>query len=67
MATANASADERFELIVRGLGEVLGGETIKAILDEGRTPKCYWGARSSLSRSTPVLKIMFRYRYYREA
>ena len=48
MATANASADERFELITRGLGEVLGGERIKAILDEGRTPKCYWGEGASL-------------------
>ena len=66
MATANASADERFELITRGLGEVLGGERIKAILDEGRTPKCYWGEGASLCRSETVLKIAFRNCYYRE-
>lgn len=38
-----ASADEKYELITRGLQEVLGGDSIKAILAEGRTPKCYWG------------------------
>ena len=37
------TADERFALITRGLREVLGGDSIKAILDEGRNPKCYWG------------------------
>ncbi|KAI0028528.1 hypothetical protein K488DRAFT_58339 [Vararia minispora EC-137] len=40
----DASADDRYNLITRGLGEVLGGPIIKAILDEGRSPKCYWGA-----------------------
>ena len=37
------TADERFALITRGLREVLGGDSIKAILNEGRNPKCYWG------------------------
>lgn len=38
-----STAEAKFELITRRLQEVLGGETIKAILDEGRTPKCYFG------------------------
>ncbi len=36
-------ADEKYELITRRLQEVLGGDLIKAILAEGRSPKCYWG------------------------
>lgn len=36
--------DEKYELITRGLAEVLGGDSIKAILAEGRAPKAYWGA-----------------------
>lgn len=39
-----STPDEKYELITRGLQEVLGGESIKAILAEGRDPKCYWGA-----------------------
>ena len=38
------TADERFTLITRGLQEVLGGDSIKTILNEERNPKCYWGA-----------------------
>jgi tyrosyl-tRNA synthetase len=38
-----ASPDEKYEIITRRLQEVLGGETIKAILAEGRSPKAYWG------------------------
>jgi tyrosyl-tRNA synthetase len=38
------SADEKFNLITRRLDEVLNADQIKAILAEGRTPKCYWGA-----------------------
>jgi tyrosyl-tRNA synthetase len=41
---ANALAEEKYELITRRLQEVLGGESLKAILDEGRSPKAYWGA-----------------------
>ena len=37
------TAEERYELITRRLQEVLGADIIKAILAEGRTPKCYWG------------------------
>ncbi|KAF8636120.1 hypothetical protein AX17_003775 [Amanita inopinata Kibby_2008] len=35
--------EEKYELITRRLQEVLGGESIKAILAEGRSPKAYWG------------------------
>ena len=38
-----ADAEVKFDLITRRLQEVLGGETIKTILNEGKTPKCYWG------------------------
>ncbi|KAF7291477.1 Tyrosine--tRNA ligase [Mycena kentingensis (nom. inval.)] len=37
-------ADEKFEIITRSLQEVLGGDSIKAILAEGRSPKGYFGA-----------------------
>jgi tyrosyl-tRNA synthetase len=37
------TAEERYELITRRLQEVLGADIIKAILAEGRAPKCYWG------------------------
>ena len=37
------TVEERYELITRRLQEVLGADIIKAILAEGRTPKCYWG------------------------
>lgn len=37
-------AAEKYDLITRRLQEVLGGDSIKAILTEGkRSPKCYWG------------------------
>lgn len=39
-----ATPEEKYEIITRGLQEVLGGDIIKAILAEGRSPKCYWGA-----------------------
>jgi len=35
--------DAKYELITRRLQEVLGGDSIKAILAEGRPPKAYWG------------------------
>jgi hypothetical protein len=38
-----ATAESRFELITRNLQEVLGEDSIKAILAERRNPKCYWG------------------------
>jgi len=39
-----SAPEEKYELITRRLQEVLGGESIKTILAEGRQPKCYWGA-----------------------
>ena len=44
MSEAEATADERYHLITRRLQEVLGGEAIKTLLTQGKTPKCYWGA-----------------------
>lgn len=43
-------AEAKFELITRRLQEVLGGDLMKAILTEGRTPKCYWGRSAATSR-----------------
>ncbi|KAF8920311.1 tyrosine tRNA ligase [Mucidula mucida] len=56
-----ASADEKYELITRRLQEVLGGDQIKAILTEGRSPKCYWGTaptgRPHIGYFVPLTKI----------
>ncbi|UZJ51218.1 hypothetical protein CBS101457_000538 [Exobasidium rhododendri] len=44
MATSEMSPADRYELIVRDLQEVLGGDSIKAILEKNeRSPRCYWG------------------------
>ncbi|KAK0235904.1 tyrosyl-tRNA synthetase [Armillaria nabsnona] len=54
-------ADEKYELITRRLQEVLGGDLIKVILAEGRSPKCYWGSaptgRPHLGYFVPLTKI----------
>ncbi|KAJ6617955.1 tyrosine tRNA ligase [Mycena sp. CBHHK59/15] len=54
-------ADEKFELIVRRLQEVLGGDIIKSILAEGRSPKGYWGTaptgRPHIGYFVPLTKI----------
>lgn len=34
---------EKYDLITRNLGEVLGRESLKTILGGGRTPRGYWG------------------------
>jgi tyrosyl-tRNA synthetase len=34
---------KKYNLITRRLQEVLGGDIIKGILSEGRSPKAYWG------------------------
>ncbi|KAM5530670.1 hypothetical protein V8D89_015642 [Ganoderma adspersum] len=56
-----SAADEKFELITRRLDEVLGADLIKAILAEGRTPKCYWGTaptgRPHIGYFVPLTKI----------
>jgi len=49
--------ETRYNLITRGLQEVIGGEIVQQILAEGRTPKCYWGTaptgrRMSMARGT---------------
>ncbi|KAF8635113.1 hypothetical protein AX15_000550 [Amanita polypyramis BW_CC] len=56
-----ASPDEKYELITRRLQEVLGGDSIKAILAEGRSPKAYWGSaptgRPHIGYFVPLTKI----------
>ncbi|KAG6375026.1 tyrosyl-tRNA synthetase [Boletus reticuloceps] len=39
--------EKKYNLITRRLDEVLGGDIIKGILAEGRSPKAYWGNRSN--------------------
>ncbi|KAI0739603.1 tyrosyl-tRNA synthetase [Daedaleopsis nitida] len=54
-------AEEKYDLITRRLQEVLGGDLIKAILAEGRTPKCYWGTaptgRPHIGYFVPLTKM----------
>ncbi|KDR82350.1 hypothetical protein GALMADRAFT_237612 [Galerina marginata CBS 339.88] len=56
-----ANPDEKYELITRRLQEVLGGDSIKGILAEGRQPKCYWGTaptgRPHIGYFVPLTKI----------
>ncbi|CEL52907.1 tyrosyl-tRNA synthetase [Rhizoctonia solani AG-1 IB] len=56
-----ASSEARFELITRNLQEILGGDIIKAVLDEGAAPKCYWGTaptgRPHIGYFVPLMKI----------
>ncbi|KAJ7471847.1 tyrosyl-tRNA synthetase [Mycena latifolia] len=53
--------DEKYDLITRGLQETLGGDIIKAILAEGRSPKGYWGTaptgRPHIGYFVPLTKI----------
>ncbi|KAF8530089.1 tyrosyl-tRNA synthetase [Hysterangium stoloniferum] len=42
-----SAGKERYDLITRRLQEVLGGEAIKNILSEGKTPKCYLGTAAT--------------------
>ncbi|KAJ4468742.1 tyrosine tRNA ligase [Lentinula aciculospora] len=48
-------------MIIRRLQEVLGGEAIKAMLKEGKTPKAYWGTaptgRPHIGYFVPLTKI----------
>ena len=39
---ANSTPAEKYELITRNLNETLGGEQLKALLEE-RDPIAYWG------------------------
>ncbi|KAF8808908.1 tyrosine tRNA ligase [Phlegmacium glaucopus] len=56
-----ATPEEKYDLITRRLQEVLGGDSIKAILAEGRQPKCYWGTaptgRPHIGYFVPLAKI----------
>ncbi|EDR04624.1 uncharacterized protein LACBIDRAFT_252456 [Laccaria bicolor S238N-H82] len=56
-----STPEEKYELITRRLQEVLGGDSIKAILAEGRHPKCYWGTaptgRPHIGYFVPLTKI----------
>lgn len=51
-----ADAEAKFELITRRLQETLGGEAIKAILNEGKAPKCYWGEWKCLTQI--ILRVL---------
>jgi hypothetical protein len=46
-----------YDLITRNLQEVLGGDTIKNLLIEGKNPKCYWGERSDVT-GLPISLIL---------
>lgn len=43
--TSEEQVAKKYNLITRRLQEVLGGDIIKGILAEGRSPKGYWGMR----------------------
>jgi tyrosyl-tRNA synthetase len=44
MAEISPEVAAKYEIIVDGLQEVLGGDILKQILADGKHPKCYWGA-----------------------
>jgi len=51
----------KYVILTRGLQEVLGGDIIKQVLSEGRTPKGYWGSattgRPHVGYLVPLTKI----------
>ena len=49
---APADMQDKYDLITRRLQEVLGGDSIKNLLKDGKTPKCYWGAVRVSARRT---------------
>ncbi|KAN0078136.1 tRNA synthetases class I (W and Y) domain containing protein [Tylopilus felleus] len=53
--------EKKYNLITRRLQEVLGGDIIKGILAEGRSPKAYWGTtptgRPHIGYFVPLTKI----------
>ncbi|WFD36808.1 tyrosine--tRNA ligase [Malassezia cuniculi] len=56
------TAQQRYELITRGLDEVLGGDAIMKILEENeRAPRCYWGTaptgRPHVGYLVPLTKL----------
>ncbi|KAF7361291.1 Tyrosine--tRNA ligase [Mycena sanguinolenta] len=56
-----ALAEEKYELIARGLHEVLSGDILKTILAEGRSPKGYLGTaptgRPHIGYFVPLTKV----------
>ncbi|KAH7886608.1 tyrosyl-tRNA synthetase [Phlebopus sp. FC_14] len=60
MASAE-DADKKYDLITRRLQEVLGGDSIRTILAEGRSPKAYWGTaptgRPHIGYFVPLTKM----------
>lgn len=58
---SQATPDEKYSLITRRLQEVLGGDSIKTLLAQGKTPKCYWGTaptgRPHVGYFVPLTKI----------
>ncbi|KAJ7076538.1 tyrosine tRNA ligase [Mycena belliarum] len=54
-------AELKYDLMTRGLQETLGGDILKAILAEGRSPKGYWGTaptgRPHIGYFVPLTKI----------
>ncbi|KAK0568145.1 hypothetical protein OC861_002236 [Tilletia horrida] len=62
MSNEQLTAEARFELITRNLQEVLGGDSIRAILEKNeRSPICYWGTaptgRPHIGYLVPLAKI----------
>ncbi|KAI9462608.1 tyrosine tRNA ligase [Russula earlei] len=58
---SEATPDDRYRLITRRLQEVLGGDIVKTLLVQGKTPKCYWGTaptgRPHVGYFVPLTKI----------
>ncbi|KAH9979813.1 hypothetical protein BJV74DRAFT_779789 [Russula compacta] len=61
MSQVQQTPDQRYQLITRRLQEVLGGDAIKTLLVQGKTPKCYWGTaptgRPHVGYFVPLTKI----------
>lgn len=47
------SAEQRFDLITRGLEEVHGGDAIKVALTNSNSPKAIWGMHTVRSLTNP--------------
>ncbi|KAJ7628499.1 hypothetical protein FB45DRAFT_1079545 [Roridomyces roridus] len=58
---SSATPEEKYELITWRLQESLGGDILKGILAEGRSPKGYWGTaptgRPHIGYFVPLIKI----------
>merc|ERR1711939_727061 len=60
-AASSMTPEERYELITRGLQEVLGKDNIMQMLKDGKTPSLYWGTaptgRPHCGYFVPLTKI----------